>query len=231
MNVSDEYARLSRLRQRQREAHGWLASRGIDTGLEFDVRRAAGNPFVVLPREARFHDLVVAACAASAGAADFVPSSSAAWTDGETSPAPRDLVGLALAGARPLLVVRDRSARPSRGLLIYDGSSESARAIRSFLQKQLWPDMELRLLTVAPDEAQCRARQREFFDACRRDGREFEVGFLCGTLRRALVPCVEKWEPDLVVLGLGRSGSLRRRIFGDPACDVLLRTGCALYVE
>jgi nucleotide-binding universal stress UspA family protein len=66
-------------------------------------------------------------------------------------------------------------------------------------------------------------------DCCRIRRRAIETGSLCGPLRRVLIPYALQWEADLIVLGVARGNPMLRRLLGEPARDVLRKTGCALY--
>lgn len=217
-----EQQRLTESDARCHAAHRALARACLAAGINFDVRRDSGDPVEHLVREARYHDLVVAAFPL-AGADE-------AGLSGEPVPNPQLILDAALAGARPLLIVRRPPLAASRVLLVYDGTLASGRAIRTFLQQRLWEAAACRLLAVGGSEGDALALQREMRDACRALAADLETGAVCGSLRRILVPYIERWEPDLVVLGSDRTHPLLRRVFGDAARDVLVRTSSALYL-
>jgi nucleotide-binding universal stress UspA family protein len=64
---------------------------------------------------------------------------------------------------------------------------------------------------------------------CRTQSSIIETGSLHDSLRRALVPYAEKWQADLIVLGVSGGSHLLRRLLGEAAGDVLRHTNCALY--
>ena len=186
----------------------------------------SGDPFELLPREARFQDLVIV------GWRPPLPDWRA--SEGEGTLDPHSLVDLVAGGVHPLLIARESALNQPRVLLVNDGTAAAGRSIRNFLRQRLWPEASLRLLTVARDESVARELLRESAELLSlTNGRgeiDFESGFACGPLRKILVPYVEKWGADLVVLGVSRSHGLLRRILGTAAVDVLRRTGCALYL-
>jgi nucleotide-binding universal stress UspA family protein len=214
-------SRLQQVEQRQQSTRALLARTCLEAGLNFDVRRAAGNPFEVLHEESQFHDLVVASLAAPGKWSD--PLDRDSLTAGE-------LVELGLSGVQPLLVLRRGRPAVRRVLLVHDGSSASGRAIRSFLAMKLFDTAEQRLLAVGPEELRARKSLREMAEYCRTHCGKLETGFVRGSLRKVAVPYARKWQADLVVLGLPRGNRLVRQVLGDAARDVLKHTSCALYL-
>jgi nucleotide-binding universal stress UspA family protein len=216
--AASEFDRLHRVEVEQDTVRQQLSQACLSAGVDFDLRRVRGNPLEVLPPESQFHDLVVTSFP-SPGDSESVPGTLSA----------ADLLDLLFQGVEPLLVVRSAERPLRRVLLVGDGTRPSARAIRHFVQQNLLPGAELRLLAVGPNEAQSRAALREMADYCRSRGLVLESGWLCGAPRRAIVPYAEKWGADLVVLGVKRSSRVLRRLLGDPAETILRSTELALY--
>ena len=70
---------------------------------------------------------------------------------------PTDILArLVSRGVRPVLAVAQEYQPIRRVLLAYSGSIESAKAIKRFMQMQLWPDLSLRIVTAEhpPDDPQ-----------------------------------------------------------------------------
>lgn len=197
-----------------------LAKACLDAGLDFDIRRTAGDPLLVLPREARFHDLVITS------ANDESLSSTS-----ESDLTAQDLLALVERGVQPLLVVRPEQRGVRRVLLTYDGSAASGRAIRSFLGLGIYCQAEHRLLAIGRDEHQARATLREMADYCIAHRPSLETGCLAGKSRRVLSPYAKKWQADLTVIGLDRNHGLLRRMFGSTSLDLWKNSSCALYVN
>lgn len=218
VGASGETARLDRVEEEQEHIRLQVSEACLAAGLDFDLRRARGNPFEVLPFESQFHDLVI--------------TSSPELTDphaGEGGLSPPELVDLLVEGVRPLLVLRRRLPVHPRVLLVNDGTATVAHAWRLFLQQQLFPEAELRVLAVGKTEKQARATLGEMADYCRARGRIVETGWLCGAMRRVVTPYALKWGADVVVLGVPRDHRLLRRMLGAAAEQVLQTTNAALY--
>ena len=213
-----EQTRLTTVQRRQEEVRAALSRACLDAALNFDVRKAEGDPLLVLPQEARFHDLVVTALAdGPPGLAD---------SEGLTL---YDALALLERGVQPLLIVHPDQCVPQRVLLVYDGTESSGRAIRSFLNLIHLSEAEHRLLAIGRTESQARASLREMADYCLSRRRSLETGCLTGRPRRVLLPYAEKWQADLVVLG-SRGNRLWQRLCGNAATDVWRRLPCGLFI-
>lgn len=191
----------------------------LDAGLDFDVRRVAGDPLQVLARESRFHDVLVTSprCGASLGL-------------GEDHLSRGDLIDLLCRGVHPLLVVHPELQAIHRVLLVYDGSQASGRAIRSFLSQQVFASADHRLLTVGKEEWSAKQSLREMADYCLARRPALETGFVCGKVRHVVPPYAQKWQADLVVMGAVQGHRLMHRLLGDTALDLLHSQVCAAYV-
>jgi len=196
-----------------------LSQACLAAGIDFDVRRGAGDPLELLSFEARFHDLMVTSVASAKGPVGERPD----WSLS-------DLMALLDGGVQPLLFVHEDQATIRRVLLAYDGSAPAGRAIRSYLTANIFPQADHRLLAIGRNEAHARRALREMADYCVAHRRPWEAGYACGKLRRVLLQYAEKWQADLIVLGLGRSHRLVRRLLGDPTKDLLKSHACAWYV-
>ena len=218
--VSSEFSRLDRVEQQQESIRASLSRACLSAGVDFDVRRVRGNPLEVLPLESHYHDLIVTGAA---------PRGAVAEDDLDTGLSGRELIDLLLRGVQPMLVVREKRQALDRALLVYDGTTASARAVRRFLGQALLPCAECRLLAVGQTELHAQNLYREMVEYCRTQLSTIETGSLHGPLRRALVPYAGKWQADLIVLGVPAGNRLLRRVLGEAAHDVLRQTNCALY--
>jgi nucleotide-binding universal stress UspA family protein len=216
--ANHESVRLHRVEAEQDSVRMSLSQACLAAGLDFDLRRVRGNPLEVLPTESQFHDLVVTS----------FPRCGEAESD-DASLSATDLMELLFQGVQPLLVVRSSQQPIRRVLVVGDGTPPSARSIRQFVQQNLVPGAELRLLAIGSSEDRARATLREMSDYCRSRNLVFESGWLCGSARRVLVPYAHKWGADLVVLGVSRAGRVVRRLWGEPAEEILQTTEVALY--
>jgi nucleotide-binding universal stress UspA family protein len=211
-----EHSHLARTRLRQRAARAELSQACLARELDFDMRSFSGDPYVCLPAEARFHDLIIASCCSA--------------TKREPAGlAPRDWIELLHRGVQPLLIVHEWGAATRRVLLVYDGTAAASRAIRSYLAQGLFPDAQHRLLVTGAEEAHAKECLRQFADDCRLHGLKIESGWTRQRRRRVLVPYAQKWEADLIVMGVERGNDLLRRFVNEPAA-LLRRLTCHWYL-
>lgn len=214
-----EHTRYALIERIQQTVRARLSTACLEAGLNFDVRRSAGDPLEVLPQEARFHDLMVTSVSGK--------SHSKAATDWSVD----DLTTLLQRGVQPLLVVQAQQVRIDRVLMVYDGSDAAGRAIRSFLNQGIFTTAEHRLLAIGSSEANARQSLRNMADYCYERRSDLETGFACGSLRRVLLPYAKKWQADLIVMGVEPANRLLRWMFGSPASDVLNKLSCGLYAS
>lgn len=213
------YSRQALMERQQRRVQRQLSQACLKCGLDFDIRRAAGSPLQVLPRESRFHDLVVTSVDPAAY---------------DSSVAGRrtlyDLPELVKRGVQPLLIVHCKQRSLHRVLMAYDGSDAAGRAIRSFLAQRLLPEAECRLLAIGGSEAMARTLMRDMAAACQTRRPSAEYGYAVGKYRRCVANYAEKWQADLVVLGASAGRGLASRLLGTTEFDVLQRLQRSLYV-
>lgn len=211
-----ELDRQTKSASRHQAARLSLSQACVHAGLNFDVRRYAGDPLEVLPREAKFHDLMIT----SVGL-ESEPSFDRLSRG--------DLAELLYRGAQPLLLVHPKQQPIQRVLLAYDGSEASGRAIRSYLNLEAWPNAAVRLLATGDDDSSARAALHEMADYCAVRCGHVETGCLRGKMRRILLPYAKKWQADLIVLGFPRSYPLVRRMAGAAAIRLADKLHCGLF--
>jgi nucleotide-binding universal stress UspA family protein len=215
----DEQWRCDRAEREQEAIRGEFSRACLDARLNFDVRRMTGDPLEILPRESQFHDLVITSQATTSADDDLSPPLSR-----------DDLIELLRRGVQPLLVVPPRRDEFRRVLLAYDGGESSGRAIRGFLGLDIFSGATHRLLAAVPEADLAQTHLREMAGYClhRRPG--LEAGYVCGDLRRVVASYAEKWDADLIVIGVDGGSSLMRRLRGDAVGDLLKRGDFGLFV-
>jgi nucleotide-binding universal stress UspA family protein len=214
-----EQSRRDRTALRQEAVRGELSRACLAAGLDFDVRRATGDPLQILPRESQFHDLVITS-----------PATIVADGDRSTDLSHDDIIELLERGMRTLLVVPPERTSFRRVLLAYDGGESARHAIRAFLGLEILAGAAHRLLAVGPTVQTARSRLREMADYCLHRRPELETGCVCGSMRRALPSIAERWDADLIVVGMPRGGKLMRLLRGDVVRDLLKQGSFGLFL-
>jgi len=215
--ATTEVQRLSGATQRQAAVHEVLDRMSGAVGIECDTKGLRGDPLVVLPREAKYHDLVITSHAPAKERIE--PGELSAW----------ELVDLLMRGVVPMLVTRGAERSPGRVLLVYDGTEASGRAIRTFLSQEIFPEADCRLLCVGGAADSQGRTLRDMAEYCRIRRPELETGSLRGPIRRVLLPYAEKWQAEMVVMGVSRRRGFFGRLIGQSALDVLKQSDLALY--
>jgi nucleotide-binding universal stress UspA family protein len=212
--------RQAMIEQRHVRLRRDLSAACLEADLDFDLRRVAGDPFKILPRESQFHDLVVTSLGRG---------TKRLRADAERRG--RELLRLLQAGMRPLIVVPSDKRQLERVLLVYDGSEASGQAIRSYLDLDPIPAAELRLLAIGPNEDAARHSLRDMADYCSARRKRFETGCVRGSLRRILAPYAGRWQADLVVLGVDRRRGLLPMLSSPCDWGGLAQQGCGVFLH
>jgi hypothetical protein len=197
-----------------------LAQACREAELSFCVKKHRGDPRTHLPKEARFHDLVVA-CLDDGSRHD----------DGQPTVTYSDLADLVTRGVHPMFIVRPGQPLPRRVLLIYDGTEYAGRAIRSFLKLNILPHADCRLLVIGSSAAVARQAYQDMTAYCRMRRPEIETGWIAGAPRATAVEFARKWQADLAVLGLPRGPRIWSQFWGPPRAVARELPQCALFIK
>jgi hypothetical protein len=197
-----------------------LAQACREAELSFCVKKHRGDPRTHLPKEARFHDLVVA-CLDDGSRHD----------DGQPTVTYSDLADLVTRGVHPMFIVRPGRPLPRRVLLIYDGTEYAGRAIRSFLKLNILPHADCRLLVIGSSAAVARQAYQDMTAYCRMRRPEIETGWIAGAPRATAVEFARKWHADLAVLGLPRGPRIWSQFWGPPRAVARELPQCALFIK
>jgi nucleotide-binding universal stress UspA family protein len=190
--------------------------------LNFDIRRSSGNPLEVLPAESRFHDLVIV----SPEKLDRRLPPAAHTTLSST-----DILQLLQRGVQPLLVLPPRVRPIERVLLAYDGTKSAGQAIRAFAKLNVMRSATHRLLAIGATEEEARASLGEMAEYCSQHFSALETGFVTGKQRTVITSYADKWDADLLVLGLNAGNTWAHRLIGHTPLNFSESLDCALFVQ
>ncbi|MCC9608695.1 universal stress protein [Blastopirellula sp. JC732] len=211
-----EATRLTLAKRRQMESRDELLRLCRSRAVRCDVRDERGDPLDLLADEAKYHDLTIASYAGKEGRHDAGLSA-------------QDLIELAQRLVQPLLILRRRPARLDRVLLVYDGSGASSRAIRSFAAHSSFLGRQYRLICVGEAADSQSGAYREMTEYCHSRIASLETGRLPGSPLKTVTKYAQKWEADLLVLGIARSANWWGSPYGQLASDVLQQTEFPIY--
>ena len=117
-------------------------------------------------------------------------------------------------GVRPILAVAETPREIRRALIAYDGTMDSANAMKQFVQMGLWREIELDVVSFDKPEEEAARLLDEAVDYCAAHGHETRMHRAVGPFRRRLFPLAEELADDVVVLGNAPAGLLDRFMGG-----------------
>lgn len=186
-------------------------------GIRHQVFREVGEPFSLMTKQARYHDLMVFGLR-SLFEFNIVPDSHDV------------LVRLVQAGVRPLIAVARGYYPVGKVLIAYSGSMESAKAMKHFVQMRLWPDAQVRIVTFAARGRDSLLLLADAAEYCRAHALHVETECIEGAPKGQLLPYAESWGADLTVIGNSAKNLLLRQIFGETALHAIRNANRPLFL-
>jgi len=182
------------------------------------VFEESGDAFTKLVDLARYHDLMVFGLR-SVFEYDFLAD------DPESI-----LVRLVGAGVRPLIAVSEEFRSISRVVIAYNGSMESAKAMKQFVQMRLWPGAELKIVTFHQSDEKARELMLSAEDYCCAHG-----FWVChqsnpGDPKVLLLAAATLWQADMIVMGNSARSVLLRKVLGDTLLGTLRDAQIPLFL-
>jgi nucleotide-binding universal stress UspA family protein len=177
-----------------------------------------GDPFTALIDLARYHDLMVFGLR-SVFEYDFLAG------DPESL-----LIRLVGAGVRPLIAVSEQYRSISRVLVAYNGSMESAKAMKRFVQMRLWPSAELKIFTFHPSDDKAYKLLLSAEEYCRAHGFRVCHESNPGDPKVLLLAAANLWKADMIVMGNSARSVLLRKVLGDTLLTTLRDTKIPLFL-
>lgn len=186
--------------------------------IPYQLIEEEGNPFSKLVDLARYHDLIV-----------FGLRSIFEWEFQSGSPQEL-LIHLIGAGVRPIIAVSEKYRPISRVMIAYSGSMESAKAMKRFVQMNLWPEARLRIITFNPSDDEAYELLHAAEGYCRAHGYRVEYQPNPGQAKDLLLAAATLWQADMIVMGNSARSVWVRRILGDTLLNVLNQAEIPLFL-
>lgn len=186
--------------------------------IRYRVVTESGEPFTCLVDQARYHDLMVFGLR-SIFEYDFLAG------DPESL-----LIRLVGAGVRPLIAVSEEYRSISRVMIAYNGSMESAKAMKQFVQMRLWPGAELKIVMFHPSDSEAYEFLRAADDYCRAHGFRVCHESNPGDPTLLLLIAANLWQADMIVMGNSARSVLARKVLGDTLLATLRYTQIPLFL-
>jgi nucleotide-binding universal stress UspA family protein len=156
------------------------------------------------------------------------------WFDYDLLADPQDaLLKVIATGVRPILAVTDDFRPIRKALIAYNGSLESAKTMKQFVQMSLWPEMELHILCVGKpktqEEPQAMLDQAGAY--CRLYGYEPTLARVDGNVQLAVLDHAAAIKADVIVLGSSYRKMLLLRRFGKNALGLIKMSEVPLFLS
>jgi nucleotide-binding universal stress UspA family protein len=133
-------------------------------------------------------------------------------------------------GVRPILAVTEAHRPIRRALVAYNGSMESARAMKHFVQMAPWPKVELRIACFGQDADEAAPLLDAAAGYCRSHGHEVQTDCAPGDPKQELLRYAHAAHADLLVLGSTGRSRLARLIMGSTARLAVREADIPLFV-
>lgn len=182
------------------------------------VVRETGDAFTNLVSLARYHDLMVFGLR-SAFDYDFLAG------DAESL-----LIRLVSAGVRPIISESESYRDISRVLIAYNGSMESAKAMKRFVQMRLWPHVELKIVTFHESDSAAFELMRHAEKYCRAHGFNVCHQSNPGDAKVLLLAAANLWQADMIVMGNSARSVLLRNVLGDTLLETIRNSQVPLFL-
>ena len=186
-------------------------------GVPYRVEQDEGDPFAFFANQTRYHDIVLCGLGYL-------------FEHGVVDEPPAELVRLVQSGVRPLITVQPEYREIHRVLIAYNGSMESAKAMKRFVQLRLWPDVVLRVVTFNDAEGEPDQLLQNAALYCESHDYQVDTKQIDEPAHAKLLPYAEEWSADLVVMGNSNRNVLLRRIFGETMLHVIQHTDRPLFL-
>jgi nucleotide-binding universal stress UspA family protein len=209
--------RLAATQEQVDEAIANFEAACAEAGRTARVVREHGNPYDTLISVWRYHDLVVAGLR---GLFEY----------GVLHEPDDVLIRLIAKGVRPILAVA-RHHRPIRRVLVaYNGSMESAKALKRFVQVRLWPEITMRIACFDGPKDEAEELLADAAEYCRAHGHEVETQHVQGPPRERLLEHAAEWQADLIVMGSTSRARIFQHLLGDTALHALRHAEIPLFL-
>ncbi|MHC5003935.1 MAG: universal stress protein [Planctomycetota bacterium] len=187
-------------------------------GVAHSVEQETCDPLEELMSLARFHDLVV-----------FGPRG--LFEYGVVHNPDDRLTNVIRHGVRPILAVSEAYREVRRVLVAFNGSMESAKAMKQFAQHRLWPDLQLRIVCFERKPAHGAELVEQAARYCKAHGFQAETEVVDGNAREGLLAYAEGWEADLVVLGSTNRLRILKQVLGDTVLTAIRHSTVPLFLS
>jgi nucleotide-binding universal stress UspA family protein len=188
------------------------------SGIAYDLAWETGDPFERMIAHARYHDLTIFGLRSI--------------FDYQLTEEPeKDIVRLLSQGVRPVLAVSNQIRDIRRAMVAYSGSMESAKAMRHFVQFNLWPNAVLTLVPFSdgPDDSNLLLKDAAAY--CRDHGYEVNARMIPGKAEEHLLSTAREENADMIVMGNSIRSIWLRKVLGDTVLKTLTQSELPIFLS
>lgn len=189
-----------------------------DASISYIVDRETGDPFDRLLELWRYHDLTIIGLR---GLFEY----------GVVHHPDDEIIRLIARGVRPIIAVSHEHRPVNRVLIAYNGSPESAMAMKRFAQTRLWPDVTVKIACFGFDDEKALPLLADATTYLRAHGYEPEAESLPGYPKEGLLKHSREWKADLVVMGSTSRSRIRKLVMGETALEALIHADVPLFLS
>lgn len=217
--ADDEMRRLLSIHQEQEKSIADFVQECTDANLKYDVVQESGDPFETMISQARYFDLMIFGLRSlfDYDVVDTVPTGV--------------LTRLVSRGVRPILAVSQEYHPIKRALFAYSGSMESAKAIRRFMQMQLWPDLTIKVVTFENTPEEANQLLTDVATYCRSYGYEAETEHVESPAQEFLLQHAADWKADAIVVGNSVKHLWLKKLMGETAIHLIRNATVPLFLS
>ncbi|MEJ2098033.1 MAG: universal stress protein [Deltaproteobacteria bacterium] len=189
-----------------------------DSGVACDIAWETGDPFELLISHSRFHDLTI-----------FGLRSIFEYQ--LTEDPEKDLIRLLSAGVRPILAVASEACNIRKVMVALSGSMESAKAMRHFVQFNLWPKAVLDIVHFSdgPDESNELLKSAAAY--CGDHGYTVNTQMIPGRADTMLLAAAKDLNADMIVMGNSIRTVWIRKMLGDTVLKTLTQSELPIFLS
>lgn len=134
-------------------------------------------------------------------------------------------------GVRPILAVSEQYHAIRRALIAFNGSMESAKAMKRFVQARLWPDTQIKIACFGFKNEEAEPLLADAVAYCRSHGFEAQAESLKGSPERGLLEHVSEWSADILVMGATTRSKIAKLLLGDTVLHAIRQAEVPLFLS
>lgn len=187
-------------------------------GMVHCIDRETGDPFEHLSDRWRYHDLTIAGLR---GLFEY----------GVVHSPDDEIIRLLSKGVRPILAVAKEYRQIKKALITYNGSMESAKAMKRFVQMRLWPNVAVHIVCFdkPADEAEHLLADAKVY--CHAHGIDAFTEPVEGKPQDEILNYAKQTHADLIVLGASSRARLIKHLLGDTVLHCLRNADIPLFLS